>query len=90
MKALAACQSLPTGIVEWNQSSRRSEAALSGFDFGPAVAMVAGGVALICGYEPRCCPTAIMCRFARASISGSVTAERSAFSVAMTRPEMSG
>ena len=41
-------------------------------------------------YEARRSTTAIMCRFARDSISGSVTAERSALSVAMTRREMSG
>jgi hypothetical protein len=42
------------------------------------------------GYEARRLTTGIMCRFARASISGSVTAERSAFSVAITRREISG
>jgi hypothetical protein len=40
--------------------------------------------------EPRGQATAVMCRFARASISGSVTAERSALSVVTTRREMSG
>jgi hypothetical protein len=42
------------------------------------------------GYGARRSTAGTMCRFARASICGSVTAERSALSVAMTRREMSG
>ena len=41
-------------------------------------------------WNHACQAAAIMCRFAIASISGSVTDERSALSVAMTRREMSG
>jgi hypothetical protein len=51
-------------------------------------AIVVGGDE--CGYEARRSATGIMWRFARDSISDSVTAERSALSVAMTRREMSG
>jgi len=43
-----------------------------------------------CGYEPCRETTGIICRFARVSSCGSVTAERSALSVAMTRREMLG
>jgi hypothetical protein len=79
----------PQGIVELNRSLGRSGGGMSGFDFDPSSAIVAG-VEFNCGHQPRCQTAAIMCRFARASISGSVTAERSAFSVAMTRRKMLG